>query len=430
MVYINRVLIKKIAIITVTLTLITLPSFQSSAFKTKKHIILNPSTTSSDRKYWTFIIYMDADNDLEKAALQSINLMEYAGSDRNLNIIVQLDTKSIFDGVRRYYITKDMDTWNIRSDIIQTLEEKDMGNPDTLVDFVKWSIENYPADRYCLVLWDHGNGWQGGVCYDETDGDHLSMQDLKYAMEKIRDFNGRKIDLILFDACLMGMLEVYCQIRGTSDVVVGSEDVIWGEGCPYHMIIHDLKKKPDSDAPALARYIIENYADYYTSFSIAMGAFYDTYLIDNVVNKLDLFAKLLSENTKEYKKEIKKAIEETKAFDVGDYKTNYKDLYDFAREIKNFVSNKDIREAADELMKSIDNAKIFFLQKRNKDAHGLSIYLPVKKSDYNKDYDSIDLSISTHWDDFIRNYIRINKFNAKSLIPVHIFSKKLWGFLL
>ena len=427
--YINKVLIKKIAIITIALTLTTLPSFQSAAFKTKKHTILKPSITSSDKKYWTFIIYMDADNDLEKTALQSINLMEYAGSDKRLNIIVQLDTKKIFDGVRRYYITKDTDTWNIGSEIIQTLEEKNMGDPNTLVDFVKWSIENYPADRYCLVLWDHGNGWQGGICYDETSGDHLSLQDLKNAMKEIKNIEGRKIDLILFDSCLMGMLEVYYQTRNITKVLVGSEDVIWGDGCPYHMIIHDLKKKPDSNAPTLARYIIENYADYYTSFSIAMGAFYNSYLTD-VIEKLDSLAKLLLENTKEYKRKIKKAIEETKSFDVGDYKTNYKDLYDFAREIKNFVSKKEIKEVADELMRSIDNAKIFSIQKRNKNAHGLSIYLPIRKSDYNKDYDSIDLSISTHWDDFIKNYIKTNKFNAKSLIPVHIFSKKLWGFLL
>ncbi|HDM25273.1 MAG TPA: hypothetical protein ENG24_01590 [Thermoplasmatales archaeon] len=425
MVYRYRSLVKKTAI--VFIITVTLPILQTSAFKIKENTLLK-STISLQNKQWTFIIYMDADNDLEKAALKSINSMEYSGSNKDINIIVQLDTKTIFKGVRRYYITKDMDAWSIRSEIIQNLSEKDMGNPDTLVDFVEWTIKHYPARRYCLVLWDHGNGWQGGICYDETSKSHLSMLDLKQAMNEIKKFNDKNIDLILFDACLMGMLEVYYQIRETTDVIVGSEDVIWGEGCPYHMILHDLKNKPESNASTLGKIIIENYADYYSSFSIAMGAFYNNLLADNIVNKLDSLAQLLIENTKEYKKEIKKAIEETKTFDVGDYKTNYRDLYDFAQEIKNLVPDKDVKEAAGELMKSIDNTKIFSTQNKNRGAYGLSIYLPVKKSDYKDEYNTIDLSIATHWDDFIRKYIKTN--NAKSLIPVHIFSKKLWGFLL
>ena len=30
-----------------------------------------------------------------------------------------------------------------------------MGDEKTLENFVSWSTENYPADRYMLILWDH-----------------------------------------------------------------------------------------------------------------------------------------------------------------------------------------------------------------------------------------------------------------------------------
>ncbi|MCX5844398.1 MAG: clostripain-related cysteine peptidase [Deltaproteobacteria bacterium] len=30
-----------------------------------------------------------------------------------------------------------------------------------MYDFIKWAVEKYPADQYCLILWNHGSGWWG-----------------------------------------------------------------------------------------------------------------------------------------------------------------------------------------------------------------------------------------------------------------------------
>ncbi len=40
------------------------------------------------------------------------------------------------------------------------------------LDFVTWAVSAYPADKYVLILEDHGAGWPGGWT-DFSDADDL-----------------------------------------------------------------------------------------------------------------------------------------------------------------------------------------------------------------------------------------------------------------
>ena len=42
-----------------------------------------------------------------------------------------------------------------------------MGEQSTLQDFLSWTMENYPAEKYQLILWDHGGASISGVVFDE-----------------------------------------------------------------------------------------------------------------------------------------------------------------------------------------------------------------------------------------------------------------------
>jgi len=42
---------------------------------------------------------------------------------------------------------------------VQKPGESNSGSLDALIDFIKWGIKNYPAERYALILWNHGGGW-------------------------------------------------------------------------------------------------------------------------------------------------------------------------------------------------------------------------------------------------------------------------------
>ena len=93
-----------------------------------------------------------------------------------------------------------------RKDCIETLEETNTGNPEVLANFILWGMENYPANRYLLILWNHGGGWwqdpRRSIAYDDTSGgDALENQELKGVLSMISQKIGKGIDILGMDAC-------------------------------------------------------------------------------------------------------------------------------------------------------------------------------------------------------------------------------------
>src|SRR5258706_2541539 len=189
---------------------------------------------TSNLPEWTVILYEDADDDvLEEDMVYDVNEMEMIGSTPQVNIVVQLDRAEgafagdgDWTGTRRLYITQDNDLNQITSPVVQDLGEADMGNPQTLVDFMTWAIQKYPAKQYAMVMSDHGGGWTGGFS-DEQSGSSLGLAQIADAIDQVqRSMGGQKFEIIGFDACLMGMIEVYGSLYPYSNYTVASEEVI------------------------------------------------------------------------------------------------------------------------------------------------------------------------------------------------------------
>ncbi|HSL27785.1 MAG TPA: hypothetical protein VK900_01195, partial [Anaerolineales bacterium] len=108
---------------------------------------------TSDLPEWTVIVYSAADDEvLEESMWFDVNEMEVVGSTPQVNVVVQLDRYAgAFTGdgdwtdARRYLIQQDNDLSSITSPVVQSLGEVDTGDPQTLIDFVTWAIQNYPA---------------------------------------------------------------------------------------------------------------------------------------------------------------------------------------------------------------------------------------------------------------------------------------------
>jgi hypothetical protein len=117
-----------------------------------------PDTTSPNAD-WTVMVYFAADNELESAAFANLEMMKKVGSIHGkLNLLAQLDTRSSSQTFR--YRLRD-ETTRLEEDVIPpVLPEINTGDPAELTAFIKWGRDNYPAERYLLVLWGHGNGWQ------------------------------------------------------------------------------------------------------------------------------------------------------------------------------------------------------------------------------------------------------------------------------
>lgn len=110
-------------------------------------------------KAWTFMAYMAGDNNLDPDGVQDLTEMKKVGSTKDVNLIAQFDRAS-GHAAKRYYLRKG---GQIANDAVASLGKVNTGDPKRLLDFIKWGVKNYPANRYVLVLWNHGQGW------DDTD---------------------------------------------------------------------------------------------------------------------------------------------------------------------------------------------------------------------------------------------------------------------
>jgi hypothetical protein len=225
---------------------------------------VTPRTTTQGK--WTVLVYLNAANDLFSFSTLNVNQMEEVAGNADVRFVVQWkQSKSVFgastfDGVRRYLVKPDSSS-AIASELVQAnLRDSggnalDMGDPQTLNDFIKWGKANYPADRYCLVLWNHGNGWKRSIesggqtrafSYDDQYGTSIKSWETDQALA------GETFDIIAWDCSLMQMMEVAYEIRSFTDYVVGSEESPPGEGYPYHRIFDDFRDNPNASTLSLA----------------------------------------------------------------------------------------------------------------------------------------------------------------------------------
>jgi len=397
--------------------LFTITSLIFVSLNSVNAIEIHASNTTNDIADWTFMAYFNGENKQTQNVInnQKIKWLESVGSNEDLKIVYQYDALNSFDGIKRSIITEDY-----KSILIDSLDERSMGDPNTLSDFVIWAHENYPAENYYLVIFSHGNGWREGFLRDETNNDdYLSMDEFKNAMIEVKNSIGKNIDIVVFDACLMGMAEVFYQLRSSVDVVVGSEDLVYGNGFPYHMVLYEMKKDTNCNANEAAIFSIDSYSSYYSHFSMALGSFDLACLKDTIEKNLDNFAIKLNNAFSEHESQILEAIDNTQSFDVinnGEkFVTHYKDLYDFAYEISVRIDDYEIKESANALMASIQSCTIKEIHYNKNNANGISIYLPTSKKDYDSSYEKLDMCKNTNWDVFINKCLNKNRLSYYTL---------------
>jgi hypothetical protein len=224
---------------------------------------------TSELPAWTVIVYSAADDEvLEENMWFDINEMELVGSNPQMNIVVQMDRYiGAFTGdgdwtdTRRFLITQDNDLDHITSPVVQSVGEVDTGNPQTLIDFVTWAIQNYPAQKYALIMSDHGGGWTGGFSdMSAASYSDLSIPEIASSIEQILQNTGiDKFEMIGFDACLMGQIEVFGSLYPYSNYMVASEEVEPGYGWSYAALLEQLAQNPSVNGAGFSQAIISTY---------------------------------------------------------------------------------------------------------------------------------------------------------------------------
>lgn len=392
--------------------------------------ILPTATYNPALAAWTILVYMNGDNNLEEAALSVINRMEAAGGSERVNIVVQLDRATGYsnaDGdwasARRYRIAADQDLQTITSPILQDLGEVNMGDPATLADFVAWGIRTYRANHYGLVLWDHGIGWSG-IAFDDSSADRMTLHELDAALgAALAAAELPQLDIIGFDASLMGQLEVYAAAAPHARFAVASEELVPGHGWDYTALLSWLYANPAAGSTQVAESAVITYLNYYTAEQrnafVAISAV-DLARIPGVVGALERLTAALQQDLSFATGAVGDARSgaESYAKVYGPEAELYAavDLHHFATILSERTLDPTMAEASTAVAQAVDGAILRTAHGRGfTQSHGISIYFPRTAAFYNNAYASEGSLLL--WNNFLLGYYTTS---SNSLVSPHL----------
>lgn len=363
----------------------------------------SPSTGQADDDDpgdWTFMVYMIGDTNLEPYALDDIAEMASVGSTDDVNIVALVDRSPDYTTDPAV----DLDDWEdtralrVEQDHLEVIGEPgelNMGDPATLTEFITETAANYPADHYGLVLWDHGAGWPG-VGPDETDGeDVLELAEIDQALtDGLADAGIEKLDLMGFDACLMGTYEVASIISQHADYMIGSQEVEPGHGWNYEEL-SILTENPDTSVTDLGSAILDGYAaqaeDWGTETDITL-ALLDLAQVAGVQDAVTQLADVYQADPDGLGPEM--AVAHNDVLEFGrdpdpELATNQIDLGGYVANLAE-TGGPEVAEAADAVAAAID---ALVLDETTgpamESASGLSIYFPEVEDYFLDGYDQL-----------------------------------------
>lgn len=355
------------------------------------------SDITGDQVEWTFLFYDDSDFTGYKPFT---SFCDEAYSSENVKVLVLRDPN-----------TGPASLWYVHESsspvFLEDWGEVNMGDWETLYNFIMWGKANYPADRYMLALYDHGFGW-AGACYDETSGnDFLTMEEIANA---IGDAGG--VDIAAFTApCLMGALESAYELRNCVDVYIGSEEssgyAFWrgiiDEICD---VLNNSSTLSNEEVSSMIIDLVEsNYTGPYSEW-MTMSAV-DQACITGFTEPLDQLAEYMIENMDELGPNIQTARQNTWCVGMGTSYSFEIDLYDYLLQIAEIETDPFVLAKVQQTSQFFTSAIINECHGSNHErTHGLTIYFPLEAETFETEYCEMNLDFidDTYWDEFLAAY--------------------------
>jgi hypothetical protein len=401
------------------------------------------------------MVYMAGFNNLSDFATKDLREMRQVGSSDDVKVAVFVKRQN-GRGAEHKIVAK-----RPAGDVTKNLGNADSGKPQTMLDFIRWAKQKAPAERYALVVWNHGSGWQpddledlydevrgrrdGGVtarelglrsnqkiaravfgtsvqqvltlgdqqaraiASDDGTGHSLDTIELDRVLAKAHEEIGKPLDLLGMDACLMSTLEVAYETRANALNVVGSEELEPADGWPYAAILKDLAARPRMDGAKLGEVVVRRYIQSYanrrrlwpvTQSAIATGG------VKPFSAALDeLAGSLTTHMRRSGVGQVQAAHMRTAGF-LGDLF----DLSDFASELRRRRVPADVKRAAKKLVDSLaPNGYVLAEGHRGESVEqcgGVTAYMPFPGWGISPYYKDLRFAKQHRWDNFLRNYHR------------------------
>lgn len=391
------------------------------------------------------MVYMAGDNNLSSAGDADLAEMRRVGSSNQVQVVVEFDNAGDA-GTRRIHVTRDG-----VGERVEALGETDSGSPEVLSDFISWTAQTYPANRYALILWNHGGGWaptevdriarsvaspgyserelaerssgslgrvlfrsslgrifglssptERAICSDDGSGHSLDTLELGRVIAQGAETIGQPFDLLGMDACLMSNLEVAYQLRGHVRYIVASEENEPGDGWPYDRVIRRLAADPEIATAEFARHIVTDYIDFYAERGYpgdVTQAALDLSRISDLTTAVDALAGRLRTVMPAVYADVWQAQRRSARF----WHNTLWDLGQFCEQLGAKTADSELVSASHAVVEALEIGEgrtVIAEQHRGQKVngcHGISIYLVPPMTGLSRFYGELDFAADLQW---------------------------------
>ena len=320
----------------------------------------------------TVIAYLAADNDLWEDALKSIEEMKAGFREGGAKLIVFADIADEAPCILEIGFNT--------ATTVRIYPECNSADASQMRKIVEDIMAMYPADSYGLILWSHSSSWLPAGAQLRSFGSDNGMQ---MNIAELAATLPVRFDYILFDACLMGSVEVAYELRQKTSFIVASSAPTLYTGFPYEDILPELLLPH----PNLKK-VAEGYFNYYQQI---MTGIYQSATISVIDTKeLERLA-TATRRIMETQSFDKSAFDRTSAQRLDSYEEQY--MFDFM----DFI-NKSFPEAGKSELTGQLNKTVLYKARTEKYMNqyeintfcGLSCYIPLEsREDLNSYYQQL-----------------------------------------
>jgi len=402
------------------------------------------TATTADCTLFLFMLYLNGDNDLYRYIARALQSLERATANPNVKIVVLVDGDQNGDTQRLVF-----EATSIQREL---LGELNMGNPQTLQEFVRWARDRYPARYSYLALAGHGNGLVG-IGPDQNSGnDVLEPWEISQALRAATNNGQRKIDIVHYDACSMALLEHAYELRNYAGYLIASQYLAWSvfayqnyaeqvtlQGVPMLESLNEAIA--EVSAASTPRSLATQIAERYFGHAALIGSprtisVLDLGHVESVMQALDQLLTLLQNNLQSVKTDLQRARQNVQKFDSREplYKITqedeYIDLVHWASLVQS-IPNSSINAAAQQVLDRVRNQLVVVSRRESgnidnlsinlDNANGVSIYFPLSSGgNAFQSYSShrlFQFTANSQWDDFLNNYFTVTTLPIIDLGP-------------
>ena len=351
---------------------------------------------------FTLMVYL-CGTDLEsRAGMATSDLTEMvkSGVVKNGDLTIYIQTGGTSRWQTSGIASRKAERWTLSKSGLkqqESLGSVNMGDDATLQDFLEYGFENFPADRYGLIMWDHGSGATGGLCHDEITGDSLYYPEIYSALKNAtKGMRGTPFAFVGFDACLMGSYEMALHLTPFADYMIASEELEPGTGWSYDGWLPKLAADPGINIEKLGKYIVDSFVNgvqKYSRSEYATLSVIDLSAMDGLQAAVEEMATSLTKQLDSDFSTLSRLRQNMRSFgEISNAASDMVDMTTYAEVFSRFDS-----DAASEIKAALEDAVVYSRHTSNlSGVTGLSILVPFSTrynaSTYMKQYDTQNLT--------------------------------------